>query len=442
MNTMGKRKMKLLHQKDTRFYSTVIFSLFFLLLMLYLVSANFMVVNFKYNHQYLFYFIAATLKEFIFLFPLLSFLFYLRIKKIDIIDILLLGIISLIGLLTGLKNGASLFAALISMKDYTLLYIFLVFLRYKPLMQIFKKIKLSFIYFAIIGIFLVNFIYTIWMYLNFKGDLNILWFYNYYQNEYYNYIRNGHLRATGFFDTPIQASIFFGFTTVFFLYSIFYSLKKRKVIWLSILYSFFMILSILGIYMTHTRVGLIIISIALIVEFLKKFKNSFSLFLVTILGLVLISFLYIIFFSQDLSAIGRIIQYKNLFNKLIEDKFLLYYGYGFGMVGPKTKNIAADSTIIEAIYNFGLLGAVMYMFLYIRLFRKIHGQLSKLQNQDNKVLFEFSNIFFLSLLYMSFFHSLVGKVVLEIFTIFVGIALSRTQMCGYKERLDKMKRSS
>jgi len=404
------------------------FSLIFLLVMLYLVFVNFLVVYFKYNHQYISYFIVGILTMFIFLFPFLRFLVYLRIKKSDIIDILLLGIISTIGLLTGLKNGASLFSALISLKDYTLFYLFLLFSRYRPVIKFFKNIKLTFIYFAMISIFLLNFSYTVWMYLNFRGDLNILWFHEYYQNLYFNYIRNGHLRATGFFDTPIQNSIFFGFTTVFFLYSLIYGPKK-------VLYSIFMFfltfLSISGLYMTHTRIGFVIILIALIMIFMRKFRNSSILPFIITLSIVFFSFFYIILFSKEPSAVGRIFQYENLFNKLMGNKSLLYSGYGFGNVGPKTKNIAADSAIIESIYTFGLFWAMVYILLFIRLFKKIWKYLSRIQS--GKLFFEFSNVFFLSLLYISFFHSLVGKVVVGIFAVFVSIALSKTYNYGYKK---------
>lgn len=415
--------------KGNRLKYTLSFLIFCFII--YLIFSNFLIVKAKFNGFYFAYYILAVLKELFFLIPVIIWLAILKIKKNDIIDLIILFSLTLIGVVYGIKNGSSFINTVIAAKDFMLPFLFLILLRYKPFLFLLKNINLTYIYFGLLFAFLINFIYTTCMYMNFNGNLNVLWFYEYYQNPDWNYIRDGALRSTGFFDTSIQNSIFFGFCTLIFYLLMKYSRKLVTVF----LFFIVTILSVLGIYMTHTRIGWIIFLLGVVMSFfIKKTKLYFS-FLFTGLSISFV-FLYILFFYDEPSAKGRILQYLILYEKIKDNPSLLFLGFGFGKVGPKYNYIAADSAILEIIYTFGLIGALFYFYIFIKIFKnKILSNFSSYYTCKNNIypLLVFSYLFFFLLIFISFFHSIHGKVVIYIFILLISIAVAKTN-CLCKRR--------
>lgn len=126
--------------------------------------------------------------------------------------------------------------------------------------------------FEIISLLMV--IYAIFQVYCFSGNLNELWVYesqydsygeNLIDKAYYNYLKNGSLRAISFFVTPIDLSITSAACSLFFICT-YINLKKFN-------YLFFSIFSILGIFLSQTRIGFFTLLIGIgIIIYLKLNK--------------------------------------------------------------------------------------------------------------------------------------------------------------------------
>lgn len=269
--------------------------------------------------------------------------------------------------------------------------------------------------FEIISLLMV--IYAIFQVYCFSGNLNELWVYesqydsygeNLIDKAYYNYLKNGSLRAISFFVTPIDLSITSAACSLFFICT-YINLKKFN-------YLFFSIFSILGIFLSQTRIGFFTLLIGIgIIIYLKLNKVAKKKCLIGgPLILIVITLLYVVLIGDiDLSALGRLTQYIE-FNQNFS-----ILGRG---LGDQSGVFSYDSFILCCLNLFGISG-ILYLSFYILLFSKV----IKIYNQKKRdSLITFTIVLSSSMLYVFGFHHIAGSFIywLVILLLFNAIAFN------------------
>jgi hypothetical protein len=207
--------------------------------------------------------------------------------------------------------------------------VFVPYLMYKA--NWFDKINFSTFLYGLFSISIVIVIYGTIQKNNFNGDLKSLWFYGFFSTfpenpvevGFYNYIRNDVLRTTSFFVSPIIYSISVAIPAV---YAVGALITKSSLIrkWFLILV---ILTSLYGLVIAETRVGLIILIIGagiLIVPRVLKKKYALMVMPSIPLFAVVLTFISLLYgFTEDLSALGRLVQYFSFF------EYYKIFGLGF-----------------------------------------------------------------------------------------------------------------
>jgi hypothetical protein len=222
---------------------------------------------------------------------------------------------------------------------------------------------------VLLGFSFISVAYSVWQSAQFNGNLRLLWFYDFVDKIHpvelarFNYIREGGLRAPGFFISPLIQSAVLGLSALMavgFLRNRNNSLTGYFIP--GILFFVFMI----GLYLCRTRIGWILFGGGLVSWYIMKLKTRFRKigpFLVPGL-LVFATFLLLLSgISADPSANGRIDQYSFLLCNL------KFWGYGFGH--PYTITYF-DSLIISSIFLFGVF-AIIYLLIPLLICTKLHS---------------------------------------------------------------------
>ena len=202
-------------------------------------------------------------------------------------------------------------------------------------------------------------VYSFWQNQQFSGDLRLLWFYDFVNKIHpvelarFNYIRNGGLRATGFFISPLVQSAVLGFSALIAIYLV---RAPKKSITAYVLPGMLLIVFVAGLYLCRTRIGWVIFGGGLISWYLGPYLSDWkktAAFLVPGL-LVFFTFAWLLSgFSSEPSANGRLSQYAYLI-----DNFR-FWGFGFGH--PLTMTVF-DSLIISSVFLFGFF-AIFYLLI-------------------------------------------------------------------------------
>jgi len=201
-----------------------------------------------------------------------------------------------------------------------LLPILLPYLMYKAnwLATIDKKTFLSSLFLAT----LITIGYGTIQQMTFNGNVNSLWFYKFFnlngenpvETGFYNFVRNDKLRTTSFFVSPIIYSISVAMSAVFVATLLI--MKQNKMFKRSTLF-LLLIAFIYGLLIAETRVGIFILAMAIAMLLVTKLTNRKGIYklLATIPFIAMIlTFLSLIYgYTDDLSALGRLIQYMSFF---------------------------------------------------------------------------------------------------------------------------------
>ncbi len=129
---------------------------------------------------------------------------------------------------------------------------------------------------------------------------------------------------------------------------------------------------LLSAYVANVRTWAICFVLGIAVTyFVKKYKGRtvLSKVIFSVIPLLAIAATFAFLLSgltTDLSALGRIDQYITVPVKIMERPA----GLGFGDVGPKG-SISADSNILTLPFAFGIVGAILYIYLTLYLFFRL-----------------------------------------------------------------------
>tara|TARA_R110000868_G_scaffold82956_10_gene234163 strand:+ start:63613 stop:64773 length:1161 start_codon:yes stop_codon:yes gene_type:complete len=361
-------------------------------------------------------FLLKAWQEYLFLFLI----FILLVKKggfnKKIFSLLLLLLfLSFYGIINSIINGYGIQDSILGWRMY-LLPILLPCLVY--LNGGFKNIDTNFFYKYLQGLLFLLILYALYQNVIFnyydgqyviftaenfrqKGEYVLrksLWFYDFFGSDHmlpswFNLVRNGKIRATSIFVSPIIFAQFLGVLGTIFMAKFVYSKNRIST-------SLMIIITLYGIYLTQVRAVLIFYIITfVIIYFDKKIKHNNYLILGLPLVLVVITFFSLIFFKVgDASTVGRLDQYEEL---LREFKIM---GFGFG---SDKSIIAYDSLIISVLFGLGIF-SLLYFKLHLIVLDKIR-QLN-LTVVNNKTYLGVGLIScFSAYTYIVFFHFSLGS---------------------------------
>jgi hypothetical protein len=204
----------------------------------------------------------------------------------------------------------------------------------------------------------------------FDGDTTKIWLHQLFGDVQegvafadFNYVRDGRLRATAFFSSPLEYS----FTVLLGLFYLTFRLRYAKGLVLKALTFTALAGLFAAAYLSNTRSWLIAYAVGVCATVLfcrraKAGRKGPSLVLVPALAIIAtLLYLYSSFdVAKDMSALGRLAQYAGA------PEFVHAHpgGVGYGMVGPKA-TYAPDSTFLTAVYNFGPVVGLGYLVLFL-----------------------------------------------------------------------------
>ncbi len=292
-------------------------------------------------------------QELIFLF---SCFFFIREKKKMPSEFWVFLILGLIGLICGVINSNPADQIIQGFRLYLLLPFALIILLKTG---IFEKFNVLIPAYILLAFCFLSVLYSLWLDSQFQGDLQQLWFYDFVDKRHpveaarFNYIRDGGLRASGFFISPLVQSAALGFAALlcFRIFVQNWPANARQ-----LLLGLILIIFILGLYYCRTRIGWVIFGGGLFQWFGPKYLNKnrpFSPFLVPG-ALILITFLWLLSgFSTEPSANGRLDQYAFFLREFS------FWGFGFGH--PLTMTLF-DSLVISSALLFGIF-SILYLLI-------------------------------------------------------------------------------
>lgn len=242
----------------------------------------------------------------------------------------------------------------------------------------------------------------------------------------HNSLRNGYARISGFFTSSLEFAFFSLFIFIVWA-SRLYARKskgfeegvKSSLIW-SIVCFLFLGFAIAFSTVRSAHISLIIaVFYFFVVVVSKRVSPALVFFVGLILALMFIAFTfsYIAYgFTSDLSALGRVKQWKSVFEILSANPL----GMGLSYVGPTQANWY-DSLALNILASTGWFAIVFFSAL-MYVYYKICVVCSRLCRRRFSLGIEFSLpvvIFFPVFLYASFFQAMYNSQVLYVFFIFV-----------------------
>lgn len=339
-----------------------------------LLFHSYIILNFRTISENL-YLAFGLWKEILFVILLLSVLIKKMFSKVEIKEKKVIVIVSILlcyGVGLGFVNEYDLKDVILNARDFMLPFCFFIVLSNNAVKY---KYSIKYINYLIIILFAIHGGISIHNYVTFDGSIDKIWVSSHFSNiekgvEFHesNYIRNEKLRAIGLFSSPLEYSM--SILLPLFL-SIYYVIClpsfPKKLIML-----FVFALFLVSAYVANVRTWVIGLVLGIAVTyFVKKYKDRKILgkviFIVIPLVAIAATFVFLLSgLTSDLSALGRIDQYITVPLKIIEKPA----GLGFGNVGPKG-SISADSNILSLPLAFGIVGALLYIYLTLYLFFRL-----------------------------------------------------------------------
>ena len=203
-----------------------------------------------------------------------------------------------------------------------------------------------------------NCVYAVYLVKIFDGDFSKLYI-SKAKFQTYNYLRNGKLRAFGFLNSAVIFSNYLSLVLV----SLFFSLKKKKYFIIRLL---FFILVLYSLLLSGSRTNIFALFVTFFLLHIFN-KHRFLCFLASIFSIVLILLFVTLTSSLDLSALGRIKQYADAIILFMKNPI----GYGIGYASFPSGVISFDCAILVALVNFGLIGFCYLLFSIYKAIKKI-----------------------------------------------------------------------
>jgi len=379
--------------------------LFLKSLLIFVVFYDFIFINMSYSLNSGLVFLLKSWQEYFFLITSLFLLSKLiskgSIKKSkDNFIFLLLVLLSLYGVLIGIAAGKSIFDIFLSWRSYFLPLFLVILIAKSNRLQNISFLRINrFILF--LGIIVVG--YSIVQFQSFNGSLSSLWFYQYFDTliegsidkSYYNFLREGRLRATSVYVSPLIYSMMAG---MFFLMA-FYNLILKSGIVKKVPYLFLLVFFGYGLYLSNARIGLVMLGVGIICGMLVYLfpRVRLSIVLMVPLSAIILTFILLVFgIIGDLSALGRLKQYLDL--------LMFFNPVGYGLADGRVVTLY-DSWYISVLFLFGVL-AVFYIYIHFYLFntsldavKMNHVSLSKKIMRFSTFSYAFSFIFIFAFQY-------------------------------------------
>lgn len=283
---------------------------------------------------------------------------------------------------------------------------------------LFKDTSVSQLKVVFVFILIASLLYSIWQDITYNGELSTVWFYDYFikakdlDKVEFDFVRNGLLRTTSVFVSPIISSMFFASTALF----LFYIEQKSNL--LKIIYLF---LGAWGVYLSRTRIGLIYIFLFFILWIIIN-RVNFKYTILSIGVAIIITLISLIYgITDDLSALGRILQYQQFIN------IFRIFGYGF----EDEYLIKFDSYYISLFIYIGIF-AIFILYGIIKLSKGIFLESKGFNNRQIRFFLIFSSINSLCMVYEYAFQYIAGNYIYKLTFLFLFIGLSYKESAKQK----------
>jgi len=346
-----------------------------------------------------------------------------RFSKGELIFWLSIAFFSIYGLTLGISNG--IVPVIKSWRSYLFPFVFFYLIAY--FLDVKKDSFFKFINYLIIFFGTVMAIYSIYSFLIFSGNLNDIWDYKFVLDAKmkaglidarfvdYQFLRNGNLRASGFFVSALEYAMFMPIPTLL-SFGYFKFNKNIKKIFFAII----TVINFFGIYVAQVRAGILLVFMGIILMFLiDKFKPSLRYLLFSQFLLIMVTFLSMIFgdYVHDASALGRILQYVMA--------FMNFKVIGYGL-GSKFVTTMFDSWYISIFMLFGVVG-VFFLYAHIHILKKIYNYKFEFNNNHHLFISWITiSSYFVMVFYLFSIHFSVGSHQLYILYLYVFLLLKRS----------------
>lgn len=267
----------------------------------------------------------------------------------------------------------------------------------------------------------VNIAYSTYVQLGYRGDRQIFYFYNFVASvgkwADFNYFRNGIVRATGLFVSPVAFSNFMILPTGYMLA---HTITKPS--WPK---GFALLLLLIGIAQSQTRNPFLALFLASCILALWSYVRRFWVIILSHIVMTMGSFggLALLFKYNllDPSAAGRVQQTNELFRVIWAD----WRGVGFGTFGPQFAQ-ATDLSIITVLLTFGFVLGLLYYGLVFGAFAAIcknYRQRLRAGAVSTGDIVRFRAVFIVinAIIIMALNSNIFDGVVLALFAIILGL---------------------
>ena len=341
-------------------------------------------------------------------------------------------VLTIYGVAIGATSGASAFEVVVNARDFMLPLFFYLIVCNLPLATR-RSIKLAVL--SLIILLAVHGIVSLYNYITFDGRPESIWVYEIFSNlekgvsfGTANFIRDGKLRAMGFFVSPLEYSMTLLFAL--FLLTFYFVLSRSlltKLLVIILMGVFLLFLLIAGVRVWIISYMLGIVTIGLL-HMAKKINNKKIIYILSPLALVTITFVNIIFDfgMNDLSSLGRLDQYVLVPLMMIQHPL----GLGFGDIGSKG-SFSADSGVLTLLMAFGWAFVGLYLFVIVRIFMKpveiMHQIASSKTNYHFRVFVLALGAYSIASMYTIFFHESIFYNFQYLLFIFLALATRRLE---------------
>jgi len=378
-----------------------------LIILTYLMFENYLIVTLKTENLNALYFSFSIIKLLLLYGSLFGLIFLGLLKKsftkkaISLVGLLYLLFILLLGVLN--NNSISSIAA--SFQNIYL-WLFVLFLLYvlapKPDFAFYKASI-----FIIVLALMVHFIYSIHVMSFFEGDYNDFYFYELYDRlgmfGYWNHIKNGTVRAYGFFGSSTGLSQVLITPISFFVVFVANSKNKQKVFGVV-----FLIVFTVFLYLAKIRNPILAIGFAFLFYLLSKRvpaghnKKLFVYFILLYAFSFSVVSIVALFGFGDLSSQARIPMLLKFWNNLM----LSPMGYGVGSTGNAIGyKYFYESSFATIVSDLGLVFSLPYFGFILHLVFKFHF-ISKLNSGVRRIASESALFLLISLLFLTNFSNI------------------------------------
>jgi hypothetical protein len=284
----------------------------------------------------------------------------IKLRHIDksVLYLLLLPT-SIILLLNDFSQNIDLMSTVQGLRTY-LIPILIPYLMYN--LYFLNKLNIGKFVNFLIFLSILTVLYGLYQKYTYNGQISSLWFYDFFgrykenpvEEGFYNFVRNDQLRTTSIFVSPVIYSIALSIPTLLVISKLFKEKKLIGKINLVLVLSFL----IWGLMIAETRVGLFvtIIGLLILISCYIRILNRYAFLLAIPIVFIVLTFITMIFgYTEDLSALGRLIQYASFFD------YFKVLGLGFN---NKYVLTYFDTFYVSIFLVYGVLAFLPIIFIF------------------------------------------------------------------------------